>query len=73
MKYSFIKSKLKMIDELNYLWDNQELLRFFQGMDIRERELEICECIPNIEYERDYFIEMARTVWIFEQEKKKGL
>lgn len=72
MKLLFIKSRLKMIEQLNYLWDNEELLRFFHKIDIRKRELEICECIPDIEFERDLFIEVARCDWLLEQERKKG-
>ena len=70
MKFSFIKSKLKMIDELYDLWDNQELYRFIKGREyIRERELEITECIPSADFEKDFFIEYARSQWMEKQKK----
>ena len=62
-----------MVEELYHLWDNQELYRFIKGREyIRQRELEITECIPNKDLEKDFFIEIARTQWIDERATKKG-
>ena len=74
MYFAFIKSRYKMIEQLNHLWDNQELYTFFHGTEfIRYKELEICECLPDRNYERDLFIELTRCDWILEQyTEKKG-
>jgi len=71
-KYSYISSKLKMIQDLKNLWDNQELILFLKGRDyLREQENEICHCIPNVNMDRDLFIEVARSEWVLDQYTKK--
>jgi hypothetical protein len=73
-KYSYISSKLKMIQELRILWDNEEIISFIKGKEyIREQENEICHCIPNKDMDRDVFIEVARCDWILDQYTKKKL
>lgn len=60
-----------MIDELISLWDNEELVSFIKGSDyIRQQELEICRCIPNINYERDLFIEVTRCDYLLSKQTK---
>lgn len=72
--YQFIKSKLKIKDELFALWENYPLYKFISGSQyIRKRELEIAECL----IDREEFIEQCRTVWHIEQldrilKSKKG-
>ncbi len=65
MKLLFVSSRFKMIDELYHLWENEPLYKFINGSEyIRERELEICQCIPNIKHERDLFIEVTRCDYL---------
>lgn len=69
-KYQYIKTKLEIAQELHSLWDNFPLFKFVNGAQwVRKRELEIAECLT--EREREDWIEVARTVWIQQQETKK--
>ena len=71
-KYTYISSKLKMIQELNHLWDNEEIISFVKGKEyITQQEEEICHCIPNKDFDRYLFIEVARSQWILNQYTKK--
>ena len=64
MKYEWIKSKLKVKDELFQLWENYPLYKFINGAQwIRKRELNIAECL----IDREEFIEQCRTVYHVEQ------
>lgn len=71
-KYTFIKSKLQMAEDLHKLWDNYPLYKFINGAQwVRKRELDICECLT--EEERQDWIEVCRTVWLGkEMDKIKG-
>lgn len=61
-KYLFIKSKLKIADELHELWDNYPLYKFINGAQwIRKRELEICQSLTQREAED--WIEVCRVTW----------
>jgi hypothetical protein len=61
-KYRFIKSKLKIADELNELWDNYPLYKFMYGTEwIRKREFDICQSLTKDE--ATDWIEVCRVVW----------
>lgn len=63
-KYSFIKSRLEIAQQLRNLWDNYDLYRFIIGIEgIRKRELEIAECL----FDREDYIELCRIIWIQQQ------
>ncbi len=65
-KYLFIKSKLKIAEELHTLWDNYPLYKFINGAQwIRKREIAICESMT-MEEALDW-IEVCRTVWLQRQ------
>jgi hypothetical protein len=65
-KYQFIKSKLRIAEELHQLWDNYPLYKFMNGAQwVRKRELDIAECL----LDRDDWIEVCRTVWQQRQEQ----
>ena len=65
-KYLFIKSKLKIAQELHELWDNYPLYKFINGAQwVRKREIEICQSLT--ESETEDWIEICRTVWIQRQ------
>lgn len=65
-KYVFIKSKIKIAEELHQLWDNYPLYKFINGAQwVRKRELEIAECLT----ENDDWIEVCRIVWQQRQEE----
>ena len=54
-----------MVSELKTLWNNIPIYKFLCGEEyIRNKELEICECIPNYRYQRDMFIELTRFDWL---------
>lgn len=66
-KYLFIKSKLKIADELHELWDNYPLYKFMYGTEwIRKREFEICRSMT-LDEATDW-IEVCRVVWEQRQE-----
>ena len=68
MKYQFIKSKLKIAEELHQLWDNYPLYKFINGAQwVRKRELDIAECLAD----RDEWIDVCRVVWKQRQEENK--
>jgi len=71
-KFTFIKSKLQMAEDLHKLWDNYPLYKFINGAQwVRKRELDICECLT--ELDRQDWIEVCRTVWLTrEMDKIKG-
>lgn len=65
-KYLFIKSKLKIAQELHELWDNYPLYKFMNGAEwVRKRELEICQSLT--QNEAIDWIQVCRTVWIQRQ------
>jgi hypothetical protein len=65
-KYLFIKSKLKIAEELHTLWDNYPLYKFINGAQwVRKRELDICESMTRSDAED--WIEVCRTVWLQKQ------
>jgi hypothetical protein len=67
-KYQFIKSKLKIAEELHQLWDNYPLYKFINGAQwVRKRELEIAECL----LDNTDWIEVCRVVWQQRQEENK--
>lgn len=65
-KYQFIKSKLKIAEELHALWDQYPLYKFINGAQwVRQRELQIAECL----IDNEDWIEVCRTVWQQRQEE----
>lgn len=69
MTYQFIKSKLRIIDELHQLWDNFPLYRFLREEEwMRQKELEIAECL----IDRHEFIEKARLVYKATRNEKEA-
>lgn len=63
-KYSFIKSRLEIAEQLRHLWDNYNLYRFIMGTEgVRKQELEIAECL----FDRDDYIEVCRIIWLQQQ------
>lgn len=65
-QYQFIKSKLRIAEELHNLWDNYPLYKFVNGAQwVRKRELDIAECLAD----RDAWIEVCRVVWQQRQEQ----
>lgn len=72
MTYQFIKSEQQMVDELRNLWDNFPLYKFIHGSQyVRKRELDICECLTDVENKRGLFIELARFDWLIDEDNKK--
>lgn len=68
-QYQFIKSKLKMAEELHNLWDNYPLYKFINGAQwVRKRELQICECLT--EQDQQDWIEVCRSVWLNKEIEK---
>jgi len=60
-KYQFIKTKLEVAYELHQLWDDYPLYKFLKDEQwIRQRELDIAECIVD----RESWIEVCRIVWM---------
>lgn len=69
-KYLFIKSKLKIAEELHQLWDNYPLYKFINGAQwVRKREIDICESLTREEAED--WIEVCRVVWLEKQQETK--
>ena len=63
-QYQWIKSKLRVKEELFALWENYPLYKFVSGAQwIRKRELDIAECL----IDREQFIEQCRMVWQIEE------
>ena len=63
-QYQWIKSKLKVKEELFTLWENYPLFKFISGAQwVRKRELDIAECL----IDREQFIEQCRMVWQVEE------
>jgi hypothetical protein len=72
MTYKFIKSSEQMVSDLYNLWGNYPLYKFIHGAQyIRKRELEICECLPDIDGKRHMFIELTRFDWLMLEDSKK--
>ena len=72
-KYLFIKSKLKIAQELHELWDNYPLYKFINGAQwVRKRELDICQSLTHDEA-LDW-IEVCRVTWLQKQpiDKKRS-
>jgi hypothetical protein len=71
MTYTFIKSHIQMETELRQLWDNYPLYKFIcDAQYVRKRELDICECLPDINGQRQLFIELCRFDWIIDDDEK---
>jgi hypothetical protein len=63
-QYQWIKSKLKVKEELFALWENYPLYKFISGAQwVRKRELDIAECL----IDREQYIEQCRMVWHVEE------
>jgi hypothetical protein len=72
MTYQFIQSTDQMVSKLYNLWDNELLYKFIHGSQyVRKRELDICECLSDIDNKRKLFIELVRFDYIMDEDTKK--